>query len=157
MATTQSSFPPTLSFSKTALFHSKGWLFWTSLASYVTLERTACFPSVVGLGRGEGGPWPLNFFYIWIPLWIGIKQFLKNSRQKLRFMSPHGLFLQPILYYKSNFQIASNDFKFGMHLVPRILIPVVKLWAQSDQRFNSYSVFWAIFEKTFQKKLDLIF
>ena len=49
-------------------------------------------------------------------------------------------FLQPILHHRSIFQIASND--FGIHLVHRILRPMVKRWAQSDQQFNSYGTFW---------------
>ena len=73
------------------------------------------------------------------------------SGQKWRFMSPHGHFLRPILHYRSKFQSASNDFKFGIHLLHIILRPMVKRWAQSDQQFRSYGIFCVFFLNIFSK------
>ena len=107
-----------------------------SLYQYIT---TSVYPFIIE----GGGLWTLIFFYNWIPLCIGLKN-------KVQFC--HGHFLRPVLHYWSKYQIASNDFKFCIHLVHRIQRPMGKRWAQLDRRFNSYSVFfgvfWAIFEKS---------
>ena len=41
----------------------------------------------------------------------------------------------------SKFKSAPKALKFGMHLVHRILWPIVKRWAQSDQQFKIYKKF----------------
>ena len=41
--------------------------------------------------------------------------------QNCRFNAPHGHFLCTNLHYRSKFQRASNDLKFGIHLVHKIL------------------------------------
>ena len=51
------------------------------------------------------------------------------------------------LHYKSFLKSASNGLKFDIDLVHRIIRPTVKKLAQSDCRFNSYSIFGPFFQK----------
>ena len=63
----------------------------------------------------------------WIPQWIGLK--ISNVfflEPKMKFCVSTLPFLQPNLHYRSTFQSALNIFKFGVHLVHRILKPMVK-------------------------------
>ena len=66
------------------------------------------------------------------------------------FISPHCHFLQPILHYRSKLQSPSNDSKFGVHLVHRILRSIVERWTRSNQRLNSKSVVLRFFGSVFK-------
>ena len=53
-------------------------------------------------------------------------------------------------YFFSNmakFKSAPKVLKFGMHLVHRILRPMVKRWAQSDHWFSNYRIFGPFSQK----------
>ena len=79
----------------------------------------------------RGGPWPLQFFYEWIPLWIGLKKKVHF------FFLPIFFFISPHSHFCSQFYIMGQHFK------------VLQMSSNS-------AYIWSMNYKTYVKNISLI-